>query len=223
MQARIAILDAQPCVCEGLKAVISGQEGMSCIGTCITSGNTDPLTYLPDLKPNVIILDSQMDDMDGITLVGDLKNILPRMAILVFTSQNDRQFVRSCLSSGASGYVLKSSSPAMIIQAIRTVVAGGIFLDHKVAGHITHPPFSVQEISDVAHKSVFEEEGIMSRRERDVLKYTAMGLTGKEIAFHLGISTKTVETYRSRAKVKLDLHNRADIVRFATQKGWLEV
>jgi DNA-binding NarL/FixJ family response regulator len=151
--------------------------------------------------------------MGGITLANRIAQDHAATKVLVLTAQEDRAYVQQLLSAGARGYVLKRSAADELIRAIRTVHAGGVYIDPAIAEKI------------LAHRSSAEPAatGItLSEREEEVLKLAAQGWTNRESAEKLGISVKTVETYKARAAEKLDLRTRAEIVRFGKSRGWLD-
>jgi two-component system response regulator NreC len=136
--------------------------------------------------------------------------------VLVLTVHEEKSYLLDVLSAGACGYVLKRTAAEELIHAVRTVAAGGIYLDpaiaHKVMNDSLHVPSN--------HES---RQGVtLTDREEQALRLIALGYSTKEIAFQMGISGKTVETYRARFMDKLKLDSRPDIVRYAMQRGWLE-
>jgi DNA-binding NarL/FixJ family response regulator len=120
--------------------------------------------------------------------------------------------LRQLLQAGASGYVLKRSAAAELIHAIRAVVAGGVYLD---------PAMAAQVVEGYVGEAAGGDAPELSDREEEVLRRIAIGLSNKEIAARLGVSVKTVETYKARSMQKLGLQSRVDIIRYALGRGWL--
>jgi DNA-binding NarL/FixJ family response regulator len=122
-------------------------------------------------------------------------------------------YVQQILAAGARGYLLKRSAAEELVRAVRAVVAGGLFLD---------PAIAAKALAVSALPGKDDPNPVLSPREEDVLRHTAQGLSNKEIAGRLEISTKTVETYKARAVEKLALRSRSEIVRYASRRGWLD-
>jgi DNA-binding NarL/FixJ family response regulator len=156
-----------------------------------------------------------MPELSGAQATERLKELCPQVKVLALTVHEDRGYLRQLLEAGARGYVLKRAAAEELIHAIRTVAAGGTYLDPAIAGKVlgafVRPP---------AGKGVSEGSDL-SDREAEVLRLIAAGHSNKEISARLSLSVKTVETYKARSMEKLDLHSRADIVRYALQRGWL--
>ena len=132
------------------------------------------------------------------------------------TVQEDTSYLSQMLKAGASGYVLKRAAADELINAIRMVAADGHYLDAELTTRFVANHFSQQQVEAEAKRPA------LSKREQDVMRLIAWGYTNKEIAAALRISVKTVETYKARLMVKLDLRSRVDIVRYALRQGWLD-
>lgn len=168
------------------------------------------------VMPDVVIMDIGMPEMDGAQATDCLKRELPQIKVLALTVQEDTGYLGQMLKAGASGYVLKRAAADELINAIRIVAGGGHYLDPElttrfVTNHLNQQPVESEE-----------KRPTLSKREQDVMRMIAWGYTNKEIAAALNISVKTVETYKARLMVKLDLRSRVDIVRYALRQGWLE-
>jgi DNA-binding NarL/FixJ family response regulator len=162
--------------------------------------------------PDVAIIDVSLPGLNGMDLAKQLAASCPGVRLLALTVHEDRAYVQQMLQAGARGYMLKRSAAEDLTRAIRAVMEGGIYLDPAIAEKAL--------LGDGAHGAA-EDGGSLSQREEYVLRLTARGLSNKEIAAQLVISTKTVETYKARAIEKLNLRTRADIVRFGAAHGWL--
>ena len=141
--------------------------------------------------------------------------IAPDRKVLALTVHEDRAYLRLLLESGASGYVLKRAAAAELVQAIRAVAAGGTYLDPALAGsvvdrYVRQPGGQRETVVD------------LSDRETAVVRLIALGYSNKEIAGRLGLSVKTIETYKNRSMEKLGIRSRVDIVQYAARRGWLE-
>ena len=208
---RIVFADDHPILLAGVRALLQSTPGLDLVGEA-TSG-TAALDLVRTLTPDVAVIDISMPDISGIELARLLAAECPSVQILALTAHEDRAYVQSMLASGARGYLLKRSAADELARAIRAVAMGGLYLDPAIASLvIAHAPSA--DIGEQAHAE-------LSPREEDVLRYTARGLSNKEIAARLEISTKTAETYKARALEKLGLRTRADIVRHGAARGWL--
>jgi DNA-binding NarL/FixJ family response regulator len=210
---RIFLADDHAVVREGLKAMINAQPDMEVIGEA-ADGRT-AWEQAKACQPDIVILDLSMPQLNGSQITERLKQACPQVKVLALTVHEEKGYVQQLLQAGASGYVLKLAAAAELIHAIRVVAAGGVYLDPSVARII---------VANYRHKPSLGEgvqRSQLSERETEVLCLIAKGYTIKEIAAHLDLSVKTVETYKTRLLKKLDLHSRADIVRYALHQGWL--
>ena len=210
---QIFLADDHAVVREGLKALVNAQRDMRVIGEA-GDGQT-ALQQVRDCQPDVVVMDISMPIMNGMQATAQLRLECPNLKVLVLSVHEDPIYLRELLAMGAAGYILKHAAPDTLIHAIRVVAAGGIYLDPAIAGHVlTYLVRVPATVSDVVG-------GELSERERDVVQYIAQGYSYKEIAAKLALSVKTVDTYRIRALKKLGLPNRAALVRYALEHGWL--
>jgi len=159
--------------------------------------------------PDVAVVDISIGDMDGIELIRRLKTDMPSVRLLALTVHEDQSYLSQALLAGVDGYLLKRSAAEDLVRAIRTVARQEMYLDPAIAAKAVAPPPAKLPNID-----------ILSERETNVLRLLAQGFTTKEIAEHLAISIKTVETYKVRASEKLNLRTRVQIIRFAAAQGW---
>jgi two-component system, NarL family, response regulator NreC len=167
-----------------------------------------------ELRPDVIVMDVSMPVMDGVVATERVTAECPGVRVLVLTAHEDRAHLKRLLKAGAAGYVLKRAAAAELVRAIRTVAAGNVYVDPLLAGAILRD--SARDGGTPA-----ADAELLSDREEEVLRRLAWGETNREVATLLGVSTKTVETYKSRITAKLGLRSRTDMVRFAIRQGWL--
>ncbi len=212
---RIFLADDHTFIREGLRALISRQVDMEVIGEA-DSGESAFQQARVSL-PDIVVMDLSMPGLNGAQATAKLKQACPRVHILALSMHEDTTYLRALLEAGASGYVLKRSAPQELVQAIRSIAAGGTYLDPALAGKVT--------ADFVRRRSTLRGEiagSDLSERESDVLRLVAQGYSGKEIASQMGVSLKTVESYKTRALEKIGIESRADIVRYAALKGWLQ-
>jgi two-component system response regulator NreC len=210
---QIFLADDHMVVREGLKTLINAQPDMIVIGEA-GDGQT-ALQQAQACQPDIVIMDITMPDMNGIQVTAQLKHACPDVKVVALSVHEDTSYLRQLLAAGASGYVLKHVAADALIQAIRLVAAGGVYLDPALAGHVVaryvRVPATASELLGVD----------LSERETEVAQRIAQGYSNREIGTQLNLSVKTVETYRARALEKLGLESRAALVRYALEHGWL--
>ena len=209
----IFLADDHAVIREGLKALINAESDMEVVGEA-DNGRTAWLE-VKTLRPDVVVMDISMPELNGAKATERLRQDCPQTRVLALTVHNDPGYLQQLLKAGASGYVLKRAATHELIHAIRKVAAGGSYLDQTLASKVVS--------SYVQKQSIQPGTGYdLSDREQDVLRRIALGYTNKEIAVQLSISVRTVETYKVRLMEKLDLHSRAQVVRYALLQGWLQ-
>jgi DNA-binding NarL/FixJ family response regulator len=209
---QIYLVDDHAVVREGLKALIAAQPGLAVVGEA--GDGLTACAEIPKLRPDVVVMDVSMPGFTGSQATERLRRDFPSAKVLALTVHEDKGYLRQLLAAGAAGYVLKRAAAAELISAIRVVAAGGVYVDSTLSGKLVG--------AFVDRTAVGTTEGAeLSDREAEVARLTAAGYGNKEIASRLELSVKTVETYKARAMEKLGLHSRADLVRYASQQGWL--
>jgi len=211
---RVILADDHPVVLAGLRSLIQADAEIELVGEA-TSGLA-ALSLVREKRPDVAVVDLSMPGLNGIALAKRLREECPSVRVVILTLHEDRAYVNQALQAGVHGYALKRSALENLIQAIRAVSAGGLYLDPAIAGLVIDPARSRNGAS-LDNTKVAE----LTRREAEVLKRTALGQTNKEIARQLDVGVKSVETYKARGAEKLGLATRADIVRYASAQGWL--
>ena len=211
---RVFLVDDHGVVREGLKALINAEPEMAIVGEA-----GDGLTAcerIPTLSPDVVVMDVSMPGLTGCQATERLRRECPQIKVLALTVHEDKAYIRQLLAAGAAGYVLKRTAPEELIRAIRVVAGGEVYLDPGVAGKV------VGGFVRRAAEDRMPFGAALSEREVEIAQLTAAGHSHKEIASRLELSIKTVQTYRARAMEKLGLKSRAELVRYAAQKGWLQ-
>ena len=211
---RIFLADDHAVVRAGLKTLVNAQPDMEVIGEA--SDGVSAWQQARDCQPHVVIMDVSMPELNGAEATAQLKAVCPDVKVLALSVHEDTGYLRKLLEAGASGYVLKRSAADALIQAIRLVAAGGIFLDPLLAGKV------VGNLVGASAAPGEPANAALSERETDVVRLIAQGYSNKEIATQLNLSVKTVETYKARAMEKLGLDSRVEIVRYALRQGWLQ-
>jgi DNA-binding NarL/FixJ family response regulator len=210
---RVFLADDHTVVREGLKTLVNAQSDMEVVGEA--SDGLQVWEYARDCAASVVIMDISMPRLNGAQATAQLREHCPDVKVLALSVHEDTGYLRKLLEAGASGYVLKRSAADVLIQAIRMVAEGGVYLDPLIAGKVVDS--LIGKVVAVGEPPDAE----LSERETDVVRLIAQGYSNKEIATQLSLSIKTVETYKTRAMEKLGLDSRVAIVRYALQRGWL--
>jgi two-component system response regulator NreC len=207
---RVLIADDHSIVLRGLRAIISAEPSLELVGET-TSGRETIGRVLAD-RPDELILDLSMPDLDGIAVIESVKPRLPQMKILILTVHEDQGLLRAALQAGASGYVLKRAAESELVAAIRSVLRDEVYVDPSMVPTLRREP----EPGDRREAPVVE---VLTEREDEVLKYIADGYTNRQIGDLLRISVRTVETHRASISSKFGLRGRADLVRYARRRN----
>ncbi|MBW7904958.1 MAG: response regulator transcription factor [Phycisphaerae bacterium] len=208
----IVIVDDHAMVRKGLRMALESHPDLAVVGE---AGNVrDAIDLAARLQPQVITLDLTMPGPTGMASVKRLRAAAPAARIIVVTMHDDPAYVRAAIALGASGYVNKSAADTELVAAIRAVVRGRVFID---AGDATLQTILALGAAPQAKAPVDQ----LSEREREVLAAVARGYTNQQTADELGLSIKTVESYRARLMRKLGLKERSDVVRLAIELGLL--
>ena len=212
---RIVLADDHPIVLDGLRNLIRAEPDFELVGEA-ASGLT-ALKIIREQRPDVAVLDISMPELNGILLSRRMAGEMPALRLLVLTLHEDRAYLNQALEAGVRGYVLKRSAVENLVQAIRAVMVGGLYIDPAIVGRV----FESKQVS----KRLAARKGVapaLTDREADVLKMAALGFTNKEIASRLDVGVKSIETYKARGLEKLGLKTRAELVRYASGQGWLD-
>ncbi len=214
---RILLVDDHAVVRAGLRMLLSADPELEIAGEADTGA--DGVRLARELSPDVVLMDISMPDMNGIEATRRIKEQNPEMAVLALTMHEDDQYFFEMLAAGASGYVPKRAAPNDLISAIHAVQRGGMFLFPTLARVLVSDYLQRTEHAPTAGRGF----DTLTDREREVLVLIAQGRSNQEIAEALVISIKTVNRHRENIMAKLNLHSRVDLVRYAIEKGLIEL
>jgi len=211
MTIRVLLVDDHKIVREGLRSILEKQPDIEVIA--MGDNGRMALQLAGELRPDVAIIDIAMPEMNGIEAIRRISGANPGIRSLALSMHSARRFVVEALAAGAKGYILKDCAAEELVRAIRVVAGNETYLSPKITGLI------VKDYVKRRPESQSLDGSLLSNREREVLQLIAEGQSTKEIAFDLGVSGKTVETHRQQIMRKLNLHNVAELTRYAIREG----
>jgi DNA-binding NarL/FixJ family response regulator len=209
MSIRVLLADDHTIVRDGLRYLLEAGGSIRVVGE--TSNGRDAVRAVRELRPDVVIMDILMADLNGIEATEQISREFPATRVLILSMQSSTESILRALRAGARGYLFKESAGRELIQAIHAVVAGHRYLSAKVSDEIVGACLLQEEFRDPL--------SVLSRREREVLQLVVEGRTSAQIAGALFLSVKTVETYRSRLMRKLNIRDIPGLIKFAIQQG----
>ena len=210
---RVLLADDHAVLRAGLGMLLGAQADIEIVGEAANGVEVSRLAAA--LRPDVVLLDLSMPGPRSGTVIREVLRACPETRVLILTMHDDAAYMRSALSAGASGYLVKRAADSELLSAIRAVHAGRTFVDMTRATDSV-PRAKAPTGSSKAPKA-------LSKRERQVLRLLAQGNSNQQIANAIRLSVKTVETYRTRLSEKLGLKGRAELYRFASESGILDM
>lgn len=210
---KVLIADDHTLVRTGLRALLLSEPTLQLVGEA--TGGYEAIKMVADLRPDVLVLDLSMPDLDGIAVTRQLKPSYPDLKILILTLHEDEALLREAIKSGASGYILKRAAEAELISAIQIVMRGDMYVDPSMLRSLIEEKPSP---TNARHESVEP----LTPRETEVLKLIVQGYTNRQVGEELNISIRTVEGHRANLSGKLGLRSRVELVRYAREHGLLD-
>lgn len=207
-QARILVVDDHPLVREGLVQIINRQSDLAACGEADSAAAA--LKAFAEFKPDLVTIDIRLENGDGLDLIRALSAQSPGLLALVISQCDESLYAERALKAGARGYVMKERATVEVLTAIRTILAGEIYVSPKIAALALHKMIGVKAGKEVGRISQ------LSNRELQVLQLLGAGLSTRKVAVKLGLSFKTIETHRENIKHKLGLPSAPELVCFAT-------
>jgi two-component system, NarL family, response regulator NreC len=207
---RVVLADDHALVRQGFRRILEDEMDIEVIGEA--GGGAEAVDLDQRLDPDVVVLDMNMPEINGLHAAIEILRRRPDRAILMLSMYDDVQYVRNAVNAGIKGYILKNALETDLIRAVRAVAAGKRFLSPELAAAIDGPP----AIADAAEDERFAQ---LSAREIQVLRLIAMGRTNREIGKLLGVSANTVAVHRTNLMATLGVHKAAELVLIAVRKG----
>jgi two-component system nitrate/nitrite response regulator NarL len=208
---RLMLVDDHPIVREGIKSALTAKKHIAIVGEASTG--EEAVLKAAKLKPDVILMDINMPGMSGLEAAKRIGKLVPESRILALTMHENKEYVLEMSRLGARGYVFKDSPPAELLRAIETVYRGEFFFSPRASEYLLRAFLHDERLTQKrpSHN--------LTTRERDILAFIAEGLKNLEIAGRLGVTERTVETYRRRLMLKLEVRSVAGLIKFAIAQG----
>jgi DNA-binding NarL/FixJ family response regulator len=211
-KTKLLLVEDHIVVRQGLKALLSDEPDLIIVGEA--SNGREALQRVQELAPDIVLMDISMPTLNGIEATRQICKSFPKSKVIILSMHANEEYVFQVLRAGAVGYVLKQADSSQVSLAIEAALTGGVFLS---------PPISRTVVDDYIKRAEIRERhhqyDLLTPREREVLQLLAEGIPNRTIAKQLGISIKTVESHRSNMLVKLELHDKTELIRFALRQG----
>ncbi len=212
----VLIVDDHTLVRDGIRALLALIADIKVVGEA--ANGREALEKVKKLAPDVVLMDLAMPIMGGLEATRRIRKRFPRTKVLALTQYEDREYIVPTIEAGARGFVSKTAAFSELASAIQAVYQGGSFLSPMAAAAVVEE--CQQKVAIEGEKDSYQH---LTDREREMLKLVAEGYTAKEIADMLVISLRTVETHKTNLMKKLNIHNKADLIRFAIRRGIITV
>jgi DNA-binding NarL/FixJ family response regulator len=211
MSILIILADDHKIVRDGLRSLIDKEDNMEVIAEAVDGNQAVELSV--KLSPQVVIMDIAMPDLNGIEATSQIIAAVPQCKVIALSMHADKRYVMEMLKAGASGYLLKDCAYEELIRAIHTVLADKTYLSQSVAEIV------VGDYLQQVQKNDGSAFSVLTPREREVLQLLAEGNSTAHIATKLYVSVKTIETHRQHIMEKLNIHNVAELTKYAIREG----
>lgn len=215
MKIRLLLVDDHAVVRTGLRMLLEGESDIEIVGEAEDA--SEALNQISQLEPDVVLMDIGLPDMSGIDATRSIKQLAPSTAVVALTIHEDEEYFFQMLDAGASGYVPKRAAPDELLTAIRVTAQGEVYL---------YPTLAKLLVKDYLTQALQPKNQAtlngLTPRENEVLTLLADGASNMEIADQLSISPKTVARHRENIMGKLNLHSRAELVKYAIRKGIIQ-
>ncbi len=211
MSIRILLADDHMIFREGMRSLLAREPDIDVVGGAENGRETVRLSR--ELKPDVIVMDITMPDLNGMEATRQIKKIIPDSSVLCLSMHSDRRYVLDMFRAGVSGYLLKNCAYKELSQAIHVVAAGQVYVSPQIAHIVVDESIAQQPPAESSVQS------ILTPREREVLQLIAEGRNTKQMALKMHLSTKTIEAHRRRLMRKLHIRSVAELTKYAVNEG----
>jgi DNA-binding NarL/FixJ family response regulator len=212
LKIRVLVADDHAIVREGLGTMLGNQPDMVVVG--LAANGRDAIRMVDEYQPDVAIMDISMPELNGIDAISQMLPRHPSIKVIVLSIHETKPYVNRALKAGARGYLLKETAGLEVVEAVRAVYSGERYLSQRISDLLTD--ISFRSLDGSKEVSPLEQ---LSSRESEILQLVAEGKTSQEIGERLSISSKSVDTYRSRLMRKIGVKDVAGLVKFAIQQG----
>lgn len=207
---RLLIVDDHPLVLDGITACLEANDNIQVIGQA--RNGLEAIEKAKQLTPDLVLMDISMPIMDGLEATKQLRQQQLDCQVLILSMHNETEYIIKMMQAGAAGYVLKDVAPRELLYAIESIYSGNTYFSSNASQRLL-------ETATQPNKSIRQRAIPLTRREKTILSEIASGKGNKDIASHLNISIRTVETHRQNIKNKLEIYTTAELTKYALQHG----
>jgi len=215
-KVRLLVADDHKIFRQGIKKLLEEEPDLQVVGE--SADGRETVKKATELKPDIVLMDIAMANLNGLEATKQIKKVLPEVKVIMLTMHKNEEYVLQSFQAGASGYILKEGAVEELVSAIRSIYADKSFLSPTVSKTLVDAYLRKMETGKT--ETPFD---LLTDREREVLQLIAEGYTNREVAKQLFISVKTVEAHRAHIMQKLNIHDIAKLVKYAIQKGLVDL
>ncbi|KAB1440906.1 response regulator [Pseudodesulfovibrio senegalensis] len=214
---RVMIVDDHPLFREGLKAIVREAEGFSVVAEA--GSGTEAMDRALEHRPDIVLMDIALPSKSGIQTIAELRSKLPNTKYVVISMHSEADYIVEAFRAGANGYMIKKSAGTQLLEGLKSVASGGMFLDSALSAEV------MQRLVNLSDEDEGENDpvSLLTSRERQVMQHVVEGKTTREIAEELFISPKTVENHRANMMRKLGFSSTVELLRFAARTGVIDL